>query len=82
VRPGCTSFCCTIRKMTSPTDTMPECRRPFVSRGATLFFTVVTHNRRPILNGSAIDLLRTAFREERDHHPLKFGDAVEVAAGW
>jgi len=55
---------------------MPEYRRPFVP-GATLFFTVVTHDRRPILTGRAIDFLRTAFCEERDHHPFEI-DAIAI----
>jgi len=49
---------------------MPEYRRP-IAPGATFFFTLVTNFRQPILTGAkALGFLRTAFREERDHHPF------------
>jgi putative transposase len=40
--------------------------------GATYFFTLVTHHRRPILGESEnIDLLREAFRYVMKQHPFK-----------
>jgi len=49
---------------------MPEHRR-LHTPGASIFFTVVTDGRRPILTQPrAIDCLRTAFREEMAHHPF------------
>jgi len=49
-----------------PPEITPEYRRPFVP-GATVFFTVVTQHRRPIRTDNALDYLRTAIREDRDH---------------
>ncbi|MFO0840482.1 MAG: transposase [Phycisphaerae bacterium] len=44
---------------------MPQYRR-IEAHGATIFFTLVTLDRRPILTSQpALDLLRAAFREER-----------------
>jgi len=55
---------------------MPEYRR-IECPGATIFFTVVTHRRRPILSDSrSVGLLRQAFREELDHHPFSIDAAV------
>ncbi len=59
---------------------MPEYRRPFAP-GATFFFTVVTNARRPILTGdAAVRHLRTAFREERNHHPFEIDGIVILPA--
>ncbi|GJM25837.1 MAG: hypothetical protein DHS20C16_22520 [Phycisphaerae bacterium] len=56
---------------------MPDYHRP-IAHGATIFFTVVTNFRRPILAGeSALSFLRQAFREEREHHPFEI-DAIVV----
>ncbi len=56
---------------------MPEYRRP-IAHGATLFFTVVTNFRRPILtNPAALSFLRIAFGEERAHHPFEI-DAIVI----
>lgn len=55
--------------------------------GARIFFTVVTHERRPILaSAAAVDGLRAAFRKEMRHHPFVI-DAIVVLpdhlhAGW
>ena len=55
---------------------MPEYRR-IDCPGATIFFTVVTHDRRPILGSErSVALLRQAFREERKHHPFEIDAAV------
>ena len=55
---------------------MPEYRRPIVP-GATVFFTVVTNFRRPILPAPrALDILRTAIRREREHHPFEIDSIV------
>ncbi|MBS0506816.1 MAG: transposase [Proteobacteria bacterium] len=52
-------------------------RRAFTP-GATLFFTVVTHDRRPILESAqAVDLLRAAFRSVRQSRPFHI-DAMVV----
>ena len=60
-----------------PAPTMPEYRR-LTTPGATYFFTVVTNFRRPILAApAALGFLRTAFREERNHHPFEI-DAIVV----
>ncbi len=46
--------------------------------GGTFFFTVVTNLRQPILTGgAALGFLRTAFREELDHHPFEI-DAIVI----
>jgi putative transposase len=46
--------------------------------GATYFFTLVTHHRRPILSESEnIDLLREAFRYVMKQHPFKI-DAIVI----
>ena len=46
--------------------------------GATYFFTLVTHNRRPILcEPENIELLREAFRSVMKNHPLKI-DAIAI----
>ncbi|MGK7944792.1 MAG: transposase [Microcystaceae cyanobacterium] len=46
--------------------------------GATYFFTLVTHHRRPIFDESEnIDLLREAFRYVMKQHPLKI-DAIAI----
>ena len=46
--------------------------------GATYFFTLVTHNRRPILcQPENIALLRDAFRYAMKNHPLKI-DAIAI----
>ena len=43
------------------------------AKGATFFFTVVTHERRPILcDGSNIDLLRESFEDVIFRHPFTF----------
>lgn len=56
---------------------MPEYRR-LIAPGATIFFTVVTNFRRPILTGPAVlDFLRTSFREELAHHSFVI-DAIVV----
>ena len=55
---------------------MPNYRRLFAP-GATYFFTVVTHNRRPILDGdTARRCLRNAIREVQASHPF---DLLAVA---
>ncbi|MBA3059967.1 MAG: transposase [Gammaproteobacteria bacterium] len=52
-------------------------RRAFVP-GATLFFTVVTHDRRPLLaSPEAVDVLRSAFRAVRQSRPFTV-DAMVV----
>ena len=52
-------------------------RRAFTP-GATLFFTVVTHDRRPILESAeAVDALRAAFRKVRQTRPFEI-DAMVV----
>lgn len=52
-------------------------RRAFTP-GATLFFTVVTHHRRPILaSAEAIDVLRAALRTVRQSRPFQI-DAMVV----
>ena len=52
-------------------------RRAFIP-GATLFFTVVTHDRRPILGSAiAVDTLRSAFRAVRPTRPFDI-DAMVV----
>ncbi len=56
---------------------MPEYRRPY-SPGASVFFTVLTHLRRPILTcDAALGFLRTVFHEEIAHHPFEI-DAIVV----
>ena len=46
--------------------------------GATYFFTLITHHRRPILcEAENIDLLRDAFRHVLKQHPLKI-DAIII----
>ena len=46
--------------------------------GATYFFTLVTHHRRPIFDKSEnIDLLREAFRYVMKQYPLKI-DAITI----
>ncbi len=56
---------------------MPEYRR-IDAPGATIFFTVVTNQRRPILaSPAAVDLLRAAFRETMERHPFTI-DAIVV----
>lgn len=55
---------------------MPEYRR-IECPGATIFFTVVSHRRRVILDGAqSVALLRQAFREEHEHHPFRIEAAV------
>lgn len=55
---------------------MPEYRR-LMAPGATIFFTVVTNFRRPILTvPAALEFLRTAFREEIAHHPFEIDSIV------
>ena len=50
------------------------------TRGGTLFFTVVTHNRRPFLcTPENIALLRQAFRYAMTHHPFKIDATVILA---
>lgn len=52
-------------------------RRAFTP-GGTLFFTVVTHNRRPLLaSADAVDVLRAAFRSVRQSRPFEM-DAMVV----
>jgi putative transposase len=56
---------------------MPDYRRA-VAPGATFFFTLVTHGRRPLLaTTTAIGLLRAGFRRERTHHPFEI-DAIVI----
>lgn len=56
---------------------MPEYRR-IDAPGATIFFTVVTDRRRPILASPlAVDLLRTAFRQTIERDPFTI-DAIVV----
>jgi putative transposase len=56
---------------------MPEYRR-IDAPGATIFFTVVTHRRRPILASPVtVDLLRTAFRQTMQRDPFTI-DAIVV----
>ncbi|MDX2199588.1 MAG: transposase [Phycisphaerae bacterium] len=54
---------------------MPQYRR-LDCPGATVFFTVVTAQRRPILTGPAIDLLRDAVRAVQHAHPFEINAAV------
>lgn len=58
------------------------CKMPNYKRldapGASIFFTVVTHLRRPILTTpAALDGLRAAFRTEMQHHPFAI-DAIVI----
>jgi len=56
---------------------MPEYRR-LDAPGATVFFTVVTEQRRPIFNDPvAVDLLRGAFRRVLADHPFTI-DAIVI----
>lgn len=56
---------------------MPSYRR-LEAPGATLFFTVVTHERRRILTSpQSLEILRAAFRQEMDHHPFVI-DAIVI----
>lgn len=56
---------------------MPEYRR-IGAPGATIFFTVVTDRRRPILASPvAVDLLRAAFRPTMQRYPFAI-DAIVV----
>lgn len=55
---------------------MPEYRR-IDAPGATIFFTVVTLGRRPILTvPGAVDALRSAMRREMEHHPFSIDGIV------
>ena len=56
---------------------MPNYLRPFVP-GATIFFTVVTNFRRPILTGpNALRILKQSMREEQQRRPFAI-DAIVV----
>lgn len=55
---------------------MSEYRR-LDTPGATIFFTVVTHERRPVLSGfAAVKMLRDAIQREMVHHPFAIDGAV------
>ncbi len=55
---------------------MPEYRR-LGAPGAQFFFTLATHERRPILaSPEAISCLRAAFAQEKHHHPFEIDGIV------
>ena len=59
-----------------PPYEMPEYRRIFVP-GGTFFFTLVTHDRQPLLaDASNVARLRLAIRNEREQHPFNVEAAV------